>query len=93
MAAQAQRFSIQGVIADSASVPLEWATVTLLAAQDSSLVNFATSSTKGNFEIKGVAAGNYVLQISFVGYSTYLRWIGFAGQLLKSGFMSMIGVD
>lgn len=71
LAANAQRFSIKGVVADSASAPLEWATVALLAAQDSSLINFATTDAKGGFEIKGVGDGNYLVQISFVGYSTY----------------------
>lgn len=75
VAAQAQRFSIQGIVADSAAAPLEWATVALLSDKDSSLVNFATSDAKGSFEIKGVAGGNYVLQISFVGYSLYSRSI------------------
>jgi len=75
LAANAQRFSIKGVVADSASAPLEWATVALLAAQDSSLVNFATTDSKGGFEIKGVGDGKYVVQISFVGYTTYSRAI------------------
>ncbi len=75
LTAHAQRFSIKGLVADSTAAPLEWATVALLAAQDSSLVNFATSDAKGNFEIKGVAGGNYVLQISFVSYSTYSKGI------------------
>ncbi|NUO02091.1 MAG: TonB-dependent receptor [Saprospiraceae bacterium] len=75
LCANAQRFSIKGMVADSASAPLEWATVALLAAQDSSLVNFATSDAKGGFEIKGVGGGSYVVQISFVGYTTYSRAI------------------
>jgi hypothetical protein len=75
LAANAQRFSIKGVVADSASAPLEWAAVALLAAQDSSLVNFATTDAKGGFEIKGVGGGNYVVQISFVGYTTFSQAI------------------
>lgn len=81
LAANAQRFSIKGMVTDSASAPLEWATVALLAAQDSSLVNFATTDAKGGFEIKGLAAGNYVLQISFVSYAPYSRAVDLKAQL------------
>lgn len=71
----AQKFSMRGQVVDSASVSLPSATVMLLAANDSSLVNYAVSDAKGFFELKNISGGRYFLKISFVGYSTLTKEI------------------
>ncbi|HLO60215.1 MAG TPA: outer membrane beta-barrel protein [Bacteroidales bacterium] len=71
----AQSFTIQGQLHDSLSQPLPFATVILLYPGDSTLVDFTTSNTEGNFSIRNVKPGNYLLRISFVGYRTYFKTI------------------
>ena len=70
-----QKFSIKGLVTDSLSGPLPSSTVMLLNPKDSSLVNFGVSDVKGSFEIKNVSKGEYLLKITFVGYSNYMKRI------------------
>lgn len=70
-----QKFSIKGQVTDSLSGPLPSSTVMLLNSKDSSLVNFGVSDVKGSFEIKNVNKGDYLLKITFVGYSNYMKRI------------------
>ncbi len=73
IALQAQRYDLTGtLVADDNSLPLEAATIMLLSAKDSSLVNFGRSDEKGFFEIKGISNKDaYLLRITYVGYQTY----------------------
>ena len=57
--------SIRGRILDSVSnQPVAGATVSLLQAVDSSLVTFTVSNKNGQFEFKGIAAGNYKVVVA-----------------------------
>jgi hypothetical protein len=67
----AQKMSVTGVVADSTGSPLPSATVMLLNASDSSLVNFGVSNAQGAFEIKNVSPIHYLLKITFMGYKTH----------------------
>src|ERR1700712_3566655 len=71
----AQKFTIKGQIMDSLSVSLPSATVMLLHAKDSSLVNFAASDVNGFFQIKNVPLGDYFLKATFVGFNNYMNRI------------------
>ncbi|MFN7117810.1 MAG: outer membrane beta-barrel protein [Saprospiraceae bacterium] len=73
VALQAQRYDLVGtLVADDSSLPLEAATIMLLSAKDSSLVNFGRSDEKGFFEIKSISNKDaYLLRITYVGYQTY----------------------
>jgi hypothetical protein len=68
----AQKISIKGLVADTTGSPLPSATVLLLQAKDSSLVNFSSSNTQGAFELKNIAPGNYLLKITFLGHKPFL---------------------
>ncbi len=68
-----QKFSIKGQVTDTLSSPLPSSTVMLLNPKDSTLVNFGVSDMKGFFEIRNVNKGEYLLKITFVGYTTYTR--------------------
>ncbi len=72
-AAQAQRYNLTGVlIADDTSGPLEAATIMLLSAKDSSLVNFGRSDATGKFEVRGIQNKDaYLLRITYVGYQMF----------------------
>lgn len=60
--------NVSGAILDENKKPLEFATMMLLQATDSSLVKGAISDVSGKFEFENVATGNYLVAGSMVGY-------------------------
>src|SRR5690606_16736698 len=72
-AAMGQKVTVRGVLLDSAGNALPSATVLLLSAKDSSLVNFAPSDAAGAFELKNVQRMAYLLKVSYVGFRTLVR--------------------
>lgn len=62
---------LKGRILDENQKPLPYANVLLLKAQDSTLVKGAVSDDAGLFAIESVAAGQYILSGSMLGYSTF----------------------
>ncbi|MBB6003626.1 outer membrane beta-barrel protein [Arcicella rosea] len=68
--AQAQG-KISGQITDDKSKIVEFATVTLLNAKDSSLVKGALGDVNGTFEFEKVNYGTYIVNISQLGYKKY----------------------
>ncbi|MDR1865837.1 MAG: TonB-dependent receptor [Bacteroidales bacterium] len=78
--AQSQQKDISGTVFEKVfaddretELPVYSMTVCLLQPGDSSIVKFTTSDAKGNFLLKGVAPGNYVVSISGLGYTTFYR--------------------
>lgn len=67
----AQRMSVKGQMLGPDEKPLPSATVILLNPADSSLVNFGVTNSTGNFEIKNVKHGEYLLKVTFVGNKTF----------------------
>lgn len=61
------------IIEESTKLPIEQATVRLLNAKDSSMVRGVASGKDGYFSLVRVRPGNYILNISFVGYSTLYK--------------------
>ena len=70
----AQNLTIQGTIKDSiAKRALNSATVSLVYANDSSLVSFSRTNEAGVFNFKNVSPGNYLISVSYVGYIP--KWV------------------
>lgn len=69
--AQSGRFTLKGVVADTAGVGLPEATVMLLTPKDSALVNFGRTDKNGAFEFKNIKRIPYLLKVSYVGYLPY----------------------
>ena len=59
--------TFKGALEDEAGLPIPGATLMVLDAVDSTLVQFGTSDTQGAFTIKNIPKGNYLLNISFLG--------------------------
>ena len=73
LAATAQKYNgiVRGSLKDSASKQgLNDATISVLAAKDSSLISFTLSSNSGFFEVKNVPAGTYIVLVSYKGFRT-----------------------
>lgn len=71
--AMGQKFVITGQVIDTLSNPLPSATVMLLNAKDSTLANFAVSDARGVFEMKNVNKGSYMIKITFVGLTPFVK--------------------
>lgn len=72
--AWAQRGSISGTVKDTVYVEvLSNASVTLKKASDSSIVTYALTGENGEFSIKGIELGKYIIQISYQSYKPYFK--------------------
>ncbi|MDR2969361.1 MAG: carboxypeptidase-like regulatory domain-containing protein, partial [Tannerellaceae bacterium] len=64
-----RRVEVKGTIVEEGTgVPVEQATVRLLSLKDSTLVGGVASGRNGNFSLKNMPAGNYLLHVSFIGF-------------------------
>ena len=65
----AQNITIEGTVMDSTiKKPLNYATISLANAKDSSLISFTRANDAGFFQIKNVPSGKFLISISYVGY-------------------------
>jgi hypothetical protein len=61
----------KGILQDSSSATaLPDATVSVVRASDSSLISFTLTGPSGNFEVRNLEAGDYILMTSFTGLKT-----------------------
>src|SRR5512140_3256090 len=69
----AQQFNVTGVVVDSARVARQGAMVVALTRKDSVITVFATTTATGRFDLKHLAPGDYILQVSAIGYKPVRR--------------------
>lgn len=62
--------SLKGRVTDDKGTPLENTTVVLLSPQDSTMQNFGITNAKGDYQIRHIKKGNYIIQFSYVGMVT-----------------------
>jgi hypothetical protein len=71
---------IKGTVNDTLNKQnLSNAVVSILRPKDSVLVKFVRTDANGNFELKKVAAGNYILMVSYPNYAEFTDNINFNG--------------
>lgn len=61
-------YTVKGSVADTSGEALVSASVRLLNAKDSTALKGAVSDADGRYTIKDVAAGRYILEVSYVGF-------------------------
>jgi len=66
--AYSQDFTLKGRLIDPEGSGLPSATVLLLNASDSTMVNYGMSDKDGFFEIKNISRADYLLRVSYVGH-------------------------
>src|SRR5437868_12344640 len=72
----AQTASVKGIITDTSSRQnLSNTVISLLRSKDSILYKFTRSDAKGNFELKNLKAGDYILLITYPAYADYVDHI------------------
>ncbi|WP_149867110.1 outer membrane beta-barrel protein [Solirubrum puertoriconensis] len=87
---------VRGAVADSLTgKPLREASVSLLAAKDSSYLSFTITDGDGNFTLRNVAPGRYFLLLTFLGYKSKLQPISLtaASPSLEMGTLRLRAVS
>jgi hypothetical protein len=87
----AQQYQVKGIVADTSKQGLEFASVILLKAKDSTLLTFATTDARGAFELKDVPAGRYRLKVTYVGLETLRKEFDVSGdaKIIDIGMVEM----
>lgn len=70
LSATAQAQTIKGFVKQTDGKPVEFATVTLHKATDSTLVKGAMTGSDGGYDIQGAAAGRYFIKANVIGMGT-----------------------
>ncbi|MDX2002265.1 MAG: TonB-dependent receptor [Chitinophagales bacterium] len=69
--AQTQSVTLSGIVKDhTTKMPLPFATVVLKTEKDSAFVTGTVTNDEGLFTLQGIKPDNYLLEISYTGYST-----------------------
>ena len=73
--AMTQKITVSGKVLDGLTQgdPLPFASVTLLTPKDSTMAAGVQTGDDGSFKLPAVAAGNYILRITYVGYQTIFK--------------------
>ncbi|MEM6698787.1 MAG: TonB-dependent receptor, partial [Bacteroidota bacterium] len=91
---------ITGNILDEASNPVAYANILLLQSSDSLLAKGTLTDENGNFSIDGIEKGQYILNVSFIGYQDWSSEIfdfegskNFNGIRLTTNAVALEGVE
>ncbi|MCS7020049.1 MAG: outer membrane beta-barrel protein [Cytophagales bacterium] len=77
--------TFKGKVIDSTNTALPIATVMLLHAKDSALATFGRTDVNGEFTLRSVANGNYILKITYTGYQNYMKALTASGGVQDVG--------
>ncbi|MDD4514227.1 TonB-dependent receptor [Massilibacteroides sp.] len=79
--AQQNKVSVIGqVVEEGNDSPIEQATVRLLSVKDSTLIGGVVTEKSGNFTLKSIRPGNYLLHVSFVGFDHLYQPLSITGK-------------
>jgi hypothetical protein len=87
--AQEGQFDVSGVVADSAGTGLRGAMVVALTRADSVLTKFATTNSTGAFTLRRLPPGDYILQVTFVGYEPVRQGFSITDANVDAGTVDM----
>lgn len=65
--AQTGKTTFKGIVEDETGLPIPGATLMILDANDSTLVQFGSTDAQGTFSIRNVPKGDYLLHVTFLG--------------------------
>ncbi|MCC7444212.1 MAG: TonB-dependent receptor [Saprospiraceae bacterium] len=88
----AQSYSVKGIIHDKDKLSVIGAVAVVLHPVDSTMVGFSTTDNNGVFKIENLKSGDYLLQLTYIGYGTIQRKISLKpdNQLLDLGIITMM---
>ena len=95
--AQTGPFDINGVVADSEGNGLQGAMVVALSLPDSVLTKYALTGGNGAFRLSRVPVGEYILQVTFIGYSMFREDLSVTDADVDAGVLNLtlapVGMD
>lgn len=90
-AANAQQFSVRGVVVDSAKKPVSGAMVVALTRKDSVIAAFATSGGSGAYVLSRLTPGDYILQVTQIGSKPFRRDFTLGAAAFTADTVVMVG--
>ena len=84
-----QEYEARGAVADSSGTGLPNAMVVALTREDSTLVKYTLSNRDGDFSLNQLPAGEYILQITLIGYETVRQDFTIGDADLDAGQVTM----
>lgn len=97
---KAQNHSLKGLVFDTSAAPLAYASVVLLNPNDSTLAFYGITNASGEFEIKNIQPGNYLLQTAYLGFIPFYKNIQIPYEssekivvIMKPVLMNLEGVE
>ena len=81
--------NITGKVVDQEKTPLEFVSVAVLKATDSTLVSYTTTNSKGEFKLLNVSKGKRIFQLNLLGYSVHQKNIDFREKSLNMGTITL----
>lgn len=77
----AENGALYGKLVDaSTNAPIEYASVALLRAADSSVATGMLSKPNGDFNFPEIPLGKYIMKVNFIGYETVYKTISLSGK-------------
>ncbi len=76
-----QTYTIQGSVTDENNTLVGYANILLLRSADSEIITGTSTDESGSFILEDIEAGNYNLQVSFIGYADYTREISLTANI------------
>ena len=99
----AQQSTLKGIIVNEEGNPLIYATAVLLSPSDSTMSYYGVSNENGEFLMKNIKKGSYILQTGFMGYQSYFlnidypiapnNDVGVIAMLPKSQFLDEVEIS
>jgi hypothetical protein len=84
-----QDISITGTVKDVDNNPIYFANALLLSAKDSTAIKGTSTNENGFFEIKNVTENDYILKISFIGYSDFSKTLNISSEDIHLGDLTL----
>lgn len=85
----AQNYNIRGTVLDDTQSALPGGTVVAMAASDSTLISFGTTRKDGEFQLRRVPAGDYIVKITFVGFRVHVQNVTIENTDINIGQVTM----
>ncbi|WP_446051331.1 outer membrane beta-barrel protein [Zobellia laminariae] len=82
--------AISGKVLSEGQEPLEAVAVVLLSVKDSTYVDYTITDVNGEFKISEAQKGDYILNISSLGYISLYKNITYTGEALTFGNLTLV---
>ncbi|MYH53557.1 MAG: outer membrane beta-barrel protein, partial [Gemmatimonadetes bacterium] len=84
-----EEYEVRGVVTDSAGAPLRNAMVVALTQTDSVLTKYALTNGDGRFVMSDLSAGQYILQVTLIGFELFRRDFEISDADIDAGTVEM----